>query len=119
MRSKITICAAIALAVSAFPAAAWERITTEEDFRAAIADRTITTAEGNSFTSHSDGRVTGTWGGQAMSGRWEWHQGFWCRNVRVGSTESGTDCQMVERRGNEVRNTRDQGRGAPGVGRLN
>lgn len=119
MLGRLAAFGAISVVFSAFPAAAWERLTTEEQFRASITDRTITTAEGNSFTSHSDGRVTGTWGGQPMSGRWEWHQGFWCRNVRVGDTESGTDCQTVERRGNEVRNTRNQGRGAPGVGRLN
>ncbi len=119
MKAKIAACAAMVLAATSLPAAAWERITTEEAFLANVAGRTITTADGNTFTSHPDGRVTGQWAGQTMTGRWEWHQGFWCRNVRLGNNpETGTDCQMVELRGDQVRSTRDQGRGEPGVGTM-
>lgn len=100
------------------PAAAWERITTAQQFLDRVAGRTFVTETGNTFTSHPDGRVTGTWGGNEMTGRWEWHSGFWCRNVRVGGQESGTDCQTLELRGNQLRSTRDQGRGEAAVSTL-
>jgi hypothetical protein len=97
----------------------WQRITTEDQYRASNVGREIVTPEGHRFSSHADGRVTGQWGGQPMVGAWQWHQGFWCRNVRVGNNpETGTDCQLVEMRGNDVRKTRDQGRGEPRVGTL-
>ncbi len=97
----------------------WQRITTEQQYRERIVGRQILTTEGNRFTSHADGRLTGEWGGQRMVGGWQWHQGFYCRNVRVGShPETGTDCQLVEIRGNDVRKTRNQGRGEAGIGTL-
>jgi hypothetical protein len=97
----------------------WQRITTEQQYRDRIVDRQILTNEGNRFTSHADGRVTGEWSGQRMVGAWQWHQGFWCRNVRLGQNpETGTDCQLVELRGIEVRKTRNQGRGEAGIGTL-
>lgn len=97
----------------------WQRITTEQQFRDQIVDRQILTTEGNTFTSHADGRVTGQWQGAPMVGAWQWHQGFWCRNVRVGQhPETGTNCQVIEMHGSEVRMTRDQGQGAAGTGRL-
>jgi hypothetical protein len=96
---KVTFSALAALALAAAAvstpetadAQGWQRVTTEQQFRDRIVDRRIVTSEGNTFTSHADGRVTGQWGGQPMIGGWQWHQGFWCRNVRVGQNpETGT-----------------------------
>ena len=125
MRTSFTAIAIGAFVLAAFAASgpvaaqSWQRITEENQFRNIIVGREIVTAEGNRFTSHPDGRITGQWAGQPMVGGWQWHQGFWCRNVRVGNNpETGTDCQIVEIRGNEVRNTRNQGRGESGVGTM-
>lgn len=49
----------------------WQRITTEQQYRERIVDRQILTTEGNRFTSHADGRVTGEWSGQQMVGGWQ------------------------------------------------
>ncbi len=103
--------AAGALLFAANPAAAWERITTEQQFVDEVAGRTIFNAAGSSWVLHPDGRLVGTWDGHSMTGRWEWHQAFLCRNVRIGGSESGTDCQIIEVQGDRVRITRDQGRG--------
>ncbi|MGY6411949.1 MAG: hypothetical protein ACXIUV_13115 [Alkalilacustris sp.] len=121
MKGKMAILVAVTGTFSAVPVAAWERISTEDQFRATIADRTLTTTTGNTFSYQGDGRIVGTWSGQPMAGRWEWHQGFFCRNVRLGNgPETGTDCQLLELRGNEVRTTRDQGRGeVVGVATIN
>jgi hypothetical protein len=103
-------CAAL-LSMTATTATAWERITTEQQFRDRIADRTLVMQNGWT-TSHGDGRITGEFNGQRMVGRWQWHQGFWCRNFRnADGTETGTDCQVLDVRGNQLRNTRNQGRG--------
>ena len=125
MKVTFSALAALALAAAAIStpetaeAQGWERVITEQQFRDRIVDRRIVTPEGNSFTPHADGSVTGQWGGQPMVGGWQWYQGMWCRNVRVGqSPEIGTDCQLIELLGNEIRSTRDQGRGEPGVGHL-
>jgi len=106
-------------AAASVSAQSWQRVTTEQQYRDRVVGRTIIFESGNSVVSHPDGRVTGRWGGQPMVGGWQWHQGFWCRNVRVGnSPETGTDCQRIELRGNQVRLTRNQGRGDSGVGTL-
>jgi hypothetical protein len=116
---KSLLAASALVILASGPALAWERVITEQQFREYVVDRHIDTPEGNSFTSHADGRVTGRWGGQRMVGGWQWNQGFWCRNVRVGQApETGTDCQLVELRGNQVRITRNQGRGEAGLGTL-
>ncbi|MCC5971631.1 MAG: hypothetical protein JJU15_16935 [Pararhodobacter sp.] len=117
MKSVFAASALVVLASG--PALAWERVTTEQQFRDRVVDRQIVTDEGNTYTSHADGRVTGTWQGHRMVGGWQWHQGFWCRNVRVGQgQETGTDCQVIELQGNQLRSTREQGRGTSGVGTI-
>lgn len=103
--------------LTAQPAAAWERLTTEQQFRDRIVDRTIEAPNG-SFVVGSDGQVAGALGGRSFQGPWQWHQGFWCRNVRVGNQESGTDCQVWEVNGNQIRMTRDQGRGETMTGTI-
>jgi hypothetical protein len=118
--SGIALLFVAALAIpSAVEAQNWQRITTAEQFQTNVVGREIVTTEGNRFTSHADGRVTGQWAGQPMVGAWQWHQGFWCRNVRVGNNpETGTDCQLIELSGNQIRSTREQGRGTSGVGTI-
>jgi hypothetical protein len=125
MKAVFSGVAVVSFAIAAFSAPMsaeaqnWQRVTTEQQFRDRVVDRQIVTTEGNTFTSHSDGRVTGMWGGQQMVGGWQWHEGFWCRNVQVGQNpETGTNCQLVELRGDDVRITRDQGRGEAGLGTL-
>ena len=103
--------AAASMALSALPAAAWERITTEAQLLDQVAGRTLLNPEGYSWVYQPDGRITGTWDGMEVTARWEWHQGLFCRNVQIGGNETGTDCQVKEIRGDQLRYTRDQGRG--------
>lgn len=118
MKPAVALLAVATLFTAPSAAFAWERIATQEQLIERIADRTQT-GNGNTWVYHADGRITGTWSGQPMAGRWEWHQGFFCRNVRVGTNpESGTDCQRIEIRGNEVRITRDQGRGDSAIANI-
>lgn len=119
MKANLAVLAVAVLVASASAASAWERITSEDEYRARVVGKTHVNEAGSRWVHHPDGRITGTWAGKPMVGRWQWHQGFWCRNVRVGNAaETGTDCQMIEIRGNQVRNTRNQGRGDSGIARL-
>ncbi len=112
---RLLVVVTAVLTLSATAADAWSRVTSEADFRARLVDR-LQVAEGRGHvTWHSDGRVIGDWDGQAMRGRWQWHQGFVCRNLIIGTTETGTNCLLVETRGNQVRATQNQGRGTATV----
>jgi len=116
MRLAISGIALLCAAAFALPGAAeaqnWQRITSEQDFQNRIVGRQFMREDGSHFTYHRDGRLSGTWSGQPMAGAWQWHQGFLCRNVRVGTNpETGTDCQVWELGGNLLRVTREQGRG--------
>ena len=103
--------ALIALTLSATAADAWTRIRTEAEFRAQVVGRQ-TWIDGRGGTlSHPDGRVTGEWDGQRITGRWVWDNGAYCRNLRLGQTETGTDCQHYFIRGNQVRALSERGRG--------
>ena len=114
---KPILAAAALLIFASGPALAWERIATEQQFRDNVVDRQVVTPDGNTFTSHADGRVSGVWSGQQLVGGWQWHEGYWCRNVRLGDgPETGTDCQLIELRGNQLRSTRNRGRGEAAVG---
>lgn len=109
---RLVIAIVGALALSTTAADAWTRITTEAQYRAQIADREQVDNEGRGrVIFHSDGRVTGEWQGQPIRGAWQWHQGFLCRNLLIGSHETGTNCLLSEIRGDQVRGTQDQGRG--------
>ncbi|MCC5988659.1 MAG: hypothetical protein JJT95_13330 [Pararhodobacter sp.] len=109
---RLVIATVGALAFGSTAADAWTRITTEDQYRAQVADREQVDNEGRGrVTFHSDGRVTGEWQGQPIRGAWQWHQGFLCRNLIIGSHETGTNCLLSEIRGDQVRGTQDQGRG--------
>lgn len=109
---RFLLLAASALLLTVSTADAWTRITTEAQYRSQIADRLQVDTEGRgSVIFRGDGSVTGEWQGQRMRGRWQWHQGFVCRNLIIGTHETGTNCLLTEIRGNQVRGTQDQGRG--------
>ena len=100
------------------PAAAWTRITTEAEFLQQIAGRTQVIEGRGHIRSTADGNVTGEWNGNALRGRWQWHESYWCRNLIIGQNEIGTNCLTVEIRGNQVRARQDRGRGTETISTL-
>lgn len=100
------------------PAAAWTRITTEAEFQQQIVGRTQVIEGQGHITSTADGNVSGEWGGNALRGRWQWHEGFWCRNLIIGQNETGTNCLTVEIQGNQVRARQDRGSGTETISTL-
>lgn len=68
---------------------------------------------------HPDGRITGAALGQAVSGQWDWRDGFFCREMTWGRRAIPANCQLVElREGREMRFTTDRGAGQSAVFRL-
>ncbi len=107
-----------ALTLSATAADARTRIRTESEFRAQIVGRAAWIDGRGGTTAHPDGRVTGEWDGQRIVGAWVWNDGAYCRNLRIGSTETGTDCQHYFIRGNQVRSLSERGRGRETIATL-
>ena len=96
-------------------AESWKRIKSEADFRAMAVDRKSTNQNGW-VTVKSNGSMTGNIKGQGkLQGRWAWGNGFFCRNAKVGKTDLGQNCQVVHVSGNQIRFTRDQGKGQASV----
>jgi len=93
---------------------AWRRVETEEMFRQAVADKTLT-SEGMRFVIHSDGRITGRIGSSVLTGRWHWRDGYFCRTAELDGEDLGLDCEIIEMLGNRMRYTRDKGNGETSV----
>ena len=66
----------------------------------------------------ADGSVRGQWNGAPVVGSWVWNDGHYCRNLRIGSTETGTNCQRIESEGNRIRATNDRGQGRSTTARI-
>ncbi len=58
-----------------------------------------------------DGSITGNAFGRAITGAWQWQDGYFCRELFWGSRELGANCQEVKITGNTVRFTSDKGAG--------
>ncbi len=89
----------------------WKRIKSEAQFRALAVDRKSVNQHGWVLVK-SDGSMTGKISGQGkVVGKWAWGNGFFCRNINIGTTKLGQNCQTVHASGNKVRFTRDKGKG--------
>ncbi|QBF30421.1 hypothetical protein [Thalassococcus sp. S3] len=114
--------AAIAAAIAVSPTvglADFKRVTTEADYRALVAGKTVVT-DTSTVTILKNGKLRGTVtsNGAKISGAWAWRDGFWCRSVTVAGNDAGTDCQLVEVDGTRIRGTRDRGRGETFIGQM-
>lgn len=85
------------------------RITTEDEFMATAAGRTIS----NDLATISitrNGRIRGISDGVEIAGRWRWEDGFWCRTI-TEPVQTPEDCQVWEITNRTLIITRDKGRG--------
>ena len=88
----------------------WRRIETREEFVEAFADKPLVD-EGIRFVISADGRISGSVDKQQFSGEWHWSDGYFCRTVCLDGEDLGQDCEVIERRGYQMRYTREKGRG--------
>lgn len=112
MTRTLTACL-IGLMACATPALAdFKRITKENDFRAQVVGKVYTNNNGDWFRWNADGSISGALKNkQSFTGAWNWQRKFLCRNIRVGSKELGTDCQVIRVDGTTVQLIRKKGKG--------
>jgi hypothetical protein len=66
-----------------------------------------------------DGRIDGSALGWPVTGKWEWKDGYFCREMDWSGSPIPFNCQLVEARGDsELRFTVDQGQGESATFRL-
>jgi hypothetical protein len=65
-----------------------------------------------------DGRIRGAAMGWPVTGRWEWRDGFFCREMDWSGTPIPMNCQLVEAKGNQMRFVVDRGAGQSASFRL-
>ncbi len=59
-----------------------------------------------------DGQIEGSALGWSLNGRWDWRDGYFCRDIDWSGMEIPFNCQLVEVRGaEEIRFTVDRGAG--------
>jgi hypothetical protein len=66
-----------------------------------------------------DGQIKGSALGWDLSGRWDWKDGYFCRDIDWSGTEIPFNCQLVEAKDDQViRFTVDRGTGDSALFRL-
>jgi hypothetical protein len=66
-----------------------------------------------------DGRIEGSALGWAITGKWQWQDGYFCREMDWSGTPIPYNCQLVEvQDGDKLRFTVDRGAGDAAVFRL-
>ena len=58
-----------------------------------------------------EGKITGDALGWKITGSWWWNDGYFCREMDWSGTPVPYNCQLVERRGDDIRFTVDKGKG--------
>ncbi|HBS50666.1 MAG TPA: dihydrodipicolinate reductase [Rhodobacteraceae bacterium] len=109
MRSIVIALALAALA--AVPARAeFDRITEESAFRDTVAGKTLKRTL-ISLQVRPDGAITGTGGMWDVTGRCNWREGYFCREMSWRDRSFGMNCQEVRVSGDRIRFTADRGQG--------
>ncbi|WP_298261099.1 hypothetical protein [uncultured Litoreibacter sp.] len=110
MRAIITTLASFALLTSVAQADGFKRITSKEDYIEQVAGKNYCNETG-CWKVRKNGKMSGKFGEAKLKGKWKWSKGFACRSASLGKKDLGSDCQIVETNGKQIRVTRDQGKG--------
>ena len=112
---------ALAALVAVVPAVshAFERIENRETFVNTVAGKRLQLAMfGITLEVKPDGEIAGEAMGWAVTGSWEWRDGYFCREMDWSGYEIAPNCQLVEANGRSMRFTSDQGAGRSASFRL-
>ena len=66
---------------------------------------------GITLNVNPDGSITGEAMGWAVTGRWDWQDGYFCREMDWSGYAIAPNCQLVEVNGDSMRFTVDRGAG--------
>lgn len=99
-------------------AESWKQIRSEADFRSMVVGKPMTWSGGEAIVN-ADGTTRGKIRNRGKyHGNWAWQGRFYCRNLMIQKKETGTMCQTIEISGDQVRFTRDKGKGGTTVARF-
>jgi hypothetical protein len=89
----------------------YKRIKKAADFNAIVVDKNLAFGP-NTAIICSNGKTDGKLKKQGKYyGAWAWQNGYYCRNLVINKKETGTNCQLVEFDGKQLRFTKDKGKG--------
>lgn len=110
-----TVLTTALLSLIALPAAAesFSRISDRDDFLQAVQGRELRLGMfGIALQVEPDGDIRGRALGWDVTGKWEWQDGYFCREMDWSGYPIPKNCQLVEARGDEeIRFTVDRGTG--------
>ena len=87
-----------------------EKITTKSQFLQIVQGKQMTLL-GIRVAVSPEGQITGRAFGKPVSGKWEWRDGYFCRDLFWGERDFGPNCQEVSLRGSKIRFQSDRGAG--------
>ncbi|MEY4983547.1 MAG: hypothetical protein RIR62_1813 [Pseudomonadota bacterium] len=103
------------LALPALPAMAegFQRIDDRDEFLGTVQGRELRLGLfGITLQVKPDGKIEGRAMGWDVTGRWDWKDGYFCREMDWSGYPIPMNCQLVEARGDEqIRFTVDRGAG--------
>lgn len=118
---SLRILTALVLALSALPAAAetFTRIGDRDTFLQTVQGRELRLAMfGVTLEVQPDGQIVGEAMGWPLTGRWDWRDGYFCREMDWSGYEITANCQLVEANGSSIRFVVDRGAGRAASFRL-
>ena len=92
----------ILLLVLPLPAAAFEAVTSREDFVALVVGKRLT-GDGVGLRVTPDGAITGRGFGFKVTGTWQWQDGLFCRTLTSAIRDFPLNCQTVAVQGDVIR----------------
>lgn len=107
---RLTLIFAFMLCAPPVLAEGFRPITDRSAFVEAVADRALTRLGVRLHVTPAGGIGGRAFGLEAV-GRWEWRDGYFCREIAAGTFRSPMDCQRVLRAGSTLRFVADRGRG--------
>ncbi len=115
---RLAIASLLATSTAAF-ADGFAPVTQREIFVELVNARELRHPMGIRLVVTPDGQITGRAMGLPVTGRWEWQDGYFCREMEWSGTEIPFNCQLVEAKARErLRFTVDKGAGETATFRL-
>lgn len=107
------VAAGLAVVAAAAPLAAdaFEPVKEQAEFVSLVAERDLTRF-GIRLNVSPSGNIEGRAFGRKVTGAWQWRDGYFCRELFVGSDDlGGPNCQLVLKNGETLRFIADKGKG--------
>ncbi len=110
----LAVAVAVAASTTAVAEAKFKKVVSEDEFLDVTSGKAMTLMGISVFVTR-DGKIGGKAFGREVSGKWQWQNGFFCRDLYWGETDFGPNCQEVRVNKNKIRFASDRGAGRSAV----